>query len=430
MRVFLLTYGTRGELEPFVALGRALREAGHEAVLAGPASFAALAGEHRVPFAALDDGLAAALRDAVTGRRGGPRELTVARTLAAGRPALRRVLDDAWEAARAARPDVVVHHAFPMAGHHLAERLGVPHALLTLDPMYLPTRAFPNPLYPAPARLPGPLNRLTYEVPRLVWRYTAPTVDRWRREVLRLPRRRGRHDPLLRPGGGTALVLNAVSEHVVPPPADWPGTVHTTGYLMPPPPPDWSPPPGLAAFLDAGEPPVCVGFGSAVGRDPAHTGRIVAEAVDLVGVRAVVVTGWGGIRITPDAPPGRLCVVEQAPYAWLLPRTRALVHHGGGSTTAALTAGTPQVVCPFRGDQPSWSQWMHRIGVAPPPVPQSRLTAHRLAAALRRALGDPGLRRRAASLGERIRAEDGPAAAVRALEAAHRGSDDSSLHLR
>ncbi|QFG22944.1 glycosyltransferase [Actinomadura sp. WMMB 499] len=416
MRVLLLTYGVRGEVEPFVALGRALRESGHEAVLAGPAPFAPFAAEHGVEFAALDAGLAAGLRDTVTGGRGVLRRMSLVRTLASGGPALRRVLDDAWDAAREVRPDVVVHHAFPMAGRHLAERLDVPGVLLTLDPMYLPTGEFPNPLYPAPAGLPRRLNRATYELPALAWRVTAPTVGRWRRESLRLPPERGRRGAPRRAAAGARLVLNAVSRHVLPPAADWPPTVRTIGYLRLPPPPGWRPPAALAAFLAAGEPPVCVGFGSAVGRDPGASGRTVAEAVARAGVRAVVVGGAGGIRVGgPGTDERRLCFVDEVPYEWLLPRVSAVVHHGGGTTTPAAASGRPQVLCPFGGDQPSWARRLHRIGVAPAPLPQSRLTAAGLAAALREALGDPGIRRRAAELGRRVRGEDAGAAAVAEL---------------
>ncbi|MEV5826894.1 glycosyltransferase [Spirillospora sp. NPDC052242] len=420
MRVLLLTYGTRGELEPFVALGRALRDAGHEAVLAGPAPFAPFAAAHGVEFAALDAGLAAGLRETMAGGRGVLRRMSLVRTLAAGGPALRRVLDDAWDAARAVRPDVVAHHAFPMAGHHLAERLGVPGALVVLDPMYLPTSAFPNPLYPAPARLPRGLNRATYELPALAWRFTAPTVGRWRREALRLPRERSGRAAARRVGEGARLVLNATSRHVLPPPPDWPPAVRTIGYLRLPPPPGWRPPAALAAFLDAGEPPVCIGFGSAVGRDPAASGRIVADAVARAGVRAVVVGGAGGIRVDdPGTRARRLCFVDEAPYEWLLPRVSAVVHHGGGTTTPAVASGRPQVVCPFGGDQPSWARAMHRIGVAPPPLPQSRLTAAGLAAALREALESREIVRRAADLGRRVRREDAGAAAVAELTELH-----------
>ncbi|MFI7699960.1 glycosyltransferase [Nonomuraea sp. NPDC049480] len=139
----------------------------------------------------------------------------------------------------------------------------------------------------------------------------------------------------------------------------------------------------------------------------------MTEAIRLAGVRAVLVTGWGGVRLD-DVPEGIL-VLDQVPHDWLFPRMAAIVHHGGSGTTgAALAAGRPQVVCPFVADQPFWAARMHAAGVAP--APQRPLTAESLAAAIRLAVTDRALAERAQSLGERVRAEDGITAAVKVLE--------------
>ena len=184
-----------------------------------------------------------------------------------------RVLEDCWTVAtdgRGAGADVVVHNGQVIAGQHVAERLGRPAVLALPIPMYVPTREFPWPGQALPRRLPTALRRATFlgmKGPELMF---GRTVDRWR-YTLGLPRRRGRHDPLRRPDGSPAPVLHAISRHVVPRPADWPAAATVTGYWFLD---DAAPaalPGDLTEFLDAGEPPVFIGFGSMSGPDPAAT---------------------------------------------------------------------------------------------------------------------------------------------------------------
>jgi sterol 3beta-glucosyltransferase len=211
--------------------------------------------------------------------------------------------------------------------------------------------------------------------------------------------------------------LYPVSPRLVPRPADWPATTVTTGawYLD-----DATPPPdGLADFLGAGPAPVTIGFSSMVGRDPAGRSAMVLEAVERAEVRAVLVTGWGGLdpSAIPDRLRDRVQAVPSVPFAWLFPRSAAVVHHGGAGTTAeGLRAGVPSLICPFFGDQPYWGGRVARLGVGPRPIPQRRLTAARLAAALRTMVEDRPMRDRAAALGAEVSAEDGVGEAVRRLE--------------
>ncbi|MBP2473630.1 sterol 3beta-glucosyltransferase [Crossiella equi] len=417
MNVLLLAYGSLGDIQPFVALGAALDRAGHKAVVAAPARFEAFVTGYGLPFAPLSNALVdladtpelRASREGAAGRAG----LAWVDALRSGQDAATSVLEDSWAAA-AFGPDLVVHHPIT-AGHHIAEKLGVPSVLASPQPTYVPTDAFPCGLVTTPSWLPPAFNRFTYTLLGLSGRLLEAPTERWRSRVLGLPRRRNRHNPLLAPDGSHVTVLNAFSRHVFPPAPDWPESVHTTGYWFLPAGQDWTPPAGLAAFLAQGPPPVCVTFGSTVGEDPQRSARLVLEAVRLAGVRAVLVSGWGGL-VADDLPPNTH-LAQHVPFDWLLPQVAAVVHHGGGGTSAAaVAAGRPQVACPFGVDQPLWSATMHRLGVAPPPLPQRVLTAPALAEAIRVAATDPAMARRAARLAELVNAEDGPAEAVRVLE--------------
>jgi UDP:flavonoid glycosyltransferase YjiC (YdhE family) len=177
---------------------------------------------------------------------------------------------------------------------------------------------------------------------------------------------------------------------------------------------EWTPPAELAAFLQAGPPPVCIGFGSMT-FERQELLEIVSEALALSGQRGVLLAGWGGLR-PPELPPN-LIALEWAPLAWLFPRMAAVVHHGGAGTTAeALRAAVPAVVVPFFYDQFLWADRVHALGAGPAPIPRAELTGPRLADAIRVAVTNPGMARRAKTMSEAIRSENGVARAVEAFD--------------
>jgi sterol 3beta-glucosyltransferase len=405
MKILVMTLGTRGDVQPFLGLVLGLRAAGHDAVLVAPHRHAELAAGFAVPFAGVDDGPLRLLDGALI--EGGVRaRLAQARTMPG---TFAPVLADCWTVARNSGAELIVHNGQILAGPHVAEALGIPAVLAVPLPMYLPTRAFPWPGQQLPTWLPGPLNKATYLGMKAPAAMFGGVVDTWREHTLGLPRRRGRHNPLRRPDGRPAPVLHAFSPTLIPPPPDWPATVHTTGFWFTPPSPDPLPEP-VEAFLAAGPPPVYVGFGSMTGPDPDTLTATVIAAARTARVRLVLATGWGGLSAVDTAD---VLVVGAVDHQRLFPRTAAVVHHGGAGTTAtAYAAGRPQVICPFVADQPFWARLAQVGGVAPAPLPQRRLTEAALADALGRAVADAALSANAARLGDRIRAERGVDTAV------------------
>ncbi|GAA1227328.1 glycosyltransferase [Prauserella halophila] len=424
MRVLLFTHGTRGDVQPFVALATGLLAAGHEPVLAAPAAFGPFVERHGVRFAALDDGPnrmldePGRLEPVLTGKGGnGRRVATMLRVMREAKPAMARVLTDMASAADGGA-DLVVHQANSPA-HHIAEYLGVPAVPVGLQPVWAPTRAFPNLMLPM--RVPAVCNRMSYRLTALALRSFAGAIDRWRRDTLGLSRRRCRHDSLRRPDGTPATLLQAFSRHVVPPPADYPSWVHTTGFWFLDAGEDWDPSPELTRFLAAGTPPVFIGFGSMPNTDPAQVGRLVTEAVRRAGVRAILASGGGGLRLEEQADD--VLVVDQVPHDWIFPRVAAVIHAGGAGTTgAAAAAGRPQVGCPFHVEQRFWAQRLHAIGLAPEPVPVRDLDVDALSEAIRRAVTDDARTQRAEEVARQIRAERGLARAVELLESEAAGT--------
>jgi sterol 3beta-glucosyltransferase len=411
-RILLLTSGTRGDVQPFVALARGLRRAGHDVSLCTHERFRGFVEEHGVRYAFMNDDLLR-LADTPEGRaltegRGNP--IAALRTVG---PIFARMLREAQAAA--AGVDLIVHHPKSLAAPSLSEAYEVPAVMALPVPSMTPTRAFALPLL-GDRDLGGPLNRLSYAPLSLQTSAFRGVLDAWRSE-LGLPRARLR-PPHVDALGRPVPTLYPVSPRLVTRPVDWPETTVLTGA--------WflddmaAPSADLAAFLADGPAPVTIGFGSMVGSDPAGRAAMVLEAVERAEVRAVLVAGWGGLdpSAIPDRLRDRVHVVPSAPFAWLFPRSAAVVHHGGAGTTAeGLRAGVPSLICPFFGDQPYWGGRVARLGVGPRPIPQRRLTGSRLASAFRSMLDDRAMRDRAAALGREVAAEDGVGEAVRRLEA-------------
>ncbi|HEY8609888.1 MAG TPA: glycosyltransferase, partial [Roseomonas sp.] len=302
----------------------------------------------------------------------------------------------------------------------VAERLDLPLVQGWLQPI-APTGAFTTPLMP-PLPLRGAPARWTHHaMRRLIWSGMADSIGELRRQLG------------LRPITGRAAWAGldrrpgfcAVSPALIPRPADWPDAIRMTGFLFLDE-PGWQPDPALKAFIEAGEPPLYIGFGSMTGRDPAALSRMLAEAIRRLGRRSLVSLGWGGLDravLTAARDDGLpLHLIEEAPHDRLLPQMAGALHHGGAGTTAAvLRAGLPSAVLPFLGDQPFWADRLHRAGAAPPALSRRRLDTGSLAASLARVLEDPALREAARGLGAAIHAEDGTAAAAQVVSAALEG---------
>lgn len=343
----------------------------------------------------------------------GPRDAL--RTLGIMTSAMRELNAECWAAAQDARPDVVVYHPKCLAGAHIAEALGVPGVLSLPLPFFTPTRAHAVPFFGGASF--GPLgNRASYGLRRMSGAMYGGMINAFRTEI-GLGRIRRLADPLRNPDGSPVHVLYPYSRHVVPIPDDYPPSAHVTGYwLLDHIDDGWEPPTQLVDFLEAGRPPVYIGFGS-MGFGKGADGRrdVILAGLRAHGLRGIVATGWGGIAPARTKSDDVL-FLEGAPHEWLFPRVAAVVHHGGaGSTAAGIRAGRPTLVVPFLGDQPFWGARVHALGIGPAPLP-----ARRFHTGFSDRLGDlvntGSYASRANDLGAAVRAENGLAAGVVALE--------------
>jgi len=407
----VMTAGSRGDVQPYLALAGGLIKQGHDAALFASEDFESFAQRYHVPFyGARVNFDRMAQSDEFKEMRSNPLK-AVKHKKDLVDPMLRSILDDAWSAAQDFQPDVIVYHIKAMAGTHIAEKLGIPVFVSLPVPGLTPTRAFPSPILP---QMPLP-NSLTHKLGLLTTLTYAGIAKAWRAEALKLPpRAKGDSDLVLH--GQPVPVLYPFSEQIVPRPADWDDHIHVTGYWFLDQSSEWQPPADLLAFLNEGQRPVYVGFGSMSSDDQQKTTHIVVEALERSGRRGVVISGWGGIDIS--GLPDTIYAAESIPHDWLFPRVAAVVHHGGaGTTAAALRAGKPNIITPFYGDQPFWGIQVFERGFGTEPIPHKRLTAEKLAGAIQEALSDVAMCGCTEAVGAMIRSEDGVQRAIDIIEA-------------
>ena len=419
MRVGLQSWGTEGDLRPFLGLGRALLDRGHEVRLVFTGvegrDFGDLARRMGVPTTFVDDGYFVAHREELgvktreSFRLGGPRkqfELILRDLLD---PVERSMVAAGREVA--AWADVVAGHFLAYPAPVAAAAEGRPYVGVALQPVFT-SRHYP------PAGVPalGPLNRVTWALANGVMRSALLGRVNRARAACGLPAER-RFVPVEL--GRPRQVIVAVSPGLFPRPRDWPSSLAVTGFLGVAPPADaWVPAPALADFLAQG-PPVFCSFGSMFGLDDRQT----AEAVDVF-VAALAHAGVRGIvqapaRVTAVAPQAaHVHYLERAPHEALFPRCAAIVHHGGaGTTQSVVRAGRGSVVVPHAADQFFWADLLHARGVAARPLKRPALAPRPLAVRIRTVLDDAALPSRAAELAAVLAAERGPTRAAELIEA-------------
>jgi sterol 3beta-glucosyltransferase len=410
MRIVIISLGSRGDIQPYIALGKGLQAAGHIVRMATHENFEFLVSSHGLEFSPMTGNVQEFMETPKM------RELMekgdfFAINSEAAKATKRAAIDWAKDSLMACQgTDLVVTGVGGLfLGLALAEKFNLPLLQAYIFP-FTPTKAFPAILFPKSlAKLGSSVNWLSHHLFRqIMWQGSRKGDELARKQVLGLPIAPffGLYNsPHLR----RFPILYGFSPSIIVPPSDWRNT-HVTGYWFLDEAPDWTPPEGLLDFLLSGSPPVFVGFGSMGNRNPEATANLVLKAIAIAGQRAILQSGWGGL--SKSDLPDTVFIVDSIPHSFIFPHVAAVVHHGGaGTTSAAIRAGVPSIVIPFFGDQPFWGQRIAELGGGTKPIPRKQITAENLAKAIRMAT-DCAMRETAASLGKKIRAEDGIANAV------------------
>lgn len=420
--ITLLTSGTRGDIFPYIALGKGLLEAGYDVRIAAPRGFANLfnnqGGEtpplQFSPFDGNPTDLMIEQGDFTPFTLGTNPIRSIQATrefLRKARPLYRHMLHTAAKACRGS--DLLIHGLPTIWGAHIAEGLGIPAVRANLQPL-APTREFPSALLPFRFSL-GIGNWFSH------WAVTQATWLSWRSEI-----NHARHtdfglapahwlDPSLRADSHQPLTLNGFSEQVVPRPKDWNQKQVITGY--------WrnfgvteipeQQAVRLQNFIDTSRNPIAIGFGS-----PGTRGYLpmLEEALNLVDAQVVLTipAKWHGVVKSKNILP-----VEYVPHDWLYPRVRVAIHHGGaGTTSASLHAGIPTITLPLAIDQFFWGERIQKLGVGLS-IPQRKLNAQNLAQAITEALNNKDMNAKAKAISEVLGKEDGIQTAIKHLTTDH-----------
>jgi len=394
VRILLAAEGTRGDVHPLLALGEACREDGHLVRVCAPDHFRPAAEARGFEFRASGVDVLDTLREhARACIEGGLRLLWAQRGYA--EMLVSDAFDTVCEAAEGA--DLVLGAGVQLGAPTAAELQGVPYRYVAYCPALLPSREHGPAVLPF-QDLPPWANALLWRAVPLLFRPILAHVNRRRRER-GLPPARGPFDYTL----GPLPVVLAADAGLAPPPVGGTFAVDAIGALQGD--DDGPLPEKLEAFLDAGPAPVYVGFGSMPDPHPETTTDVVLEAVERAGCRALLGRGWAGLG--ESGLPEHVMPLSCVSHARLFPRVAAVVHHGGaGTTTTAARAGAPQIVVPHLLDQFYWARRVHALGLGPPGVRRSRLTAEVLGETLAATAANELVRERARALGRSLRAAD------------------------
>lgn len=407
MHITIFVYGTWGDIRPHVVLGMALQQAGHTVqVVASPGYEAWVRARGLGHYPLTTDVNTFAKENAALMDAGIVRQLQTVRTQL--NPIFMQMGLEVLEATR--NSDVLMTVEFGAALLFDVLRVNKLRTILINPAPLNPTREFATAMPPAPNWFPFPqwYNRMSYTLlQRIGWSTLAGARNQLAAKHLGLSRSKFKDFQAML---AATPALTTVSRHVVQRPVDWAEHFQVTGYLFDDD-PDWTPPQDLSDFLAAGEAPVYIGFGSMPDSKPEATTQTIINAVQQTGKRAVLLTGWAGLGA--EAVPENIHILKYAPHSWLFPKMAAVVHHGGAGTTAAgFRAGVPTVIVPHNGDQPYWGRTVKNLGVGTAPIPRKKLTADKLAAAIREATNAPDMRESATALAQKIAAEDGIGEAV------------------
>ena len=304
--------------------------------------------------------------------------------------------------------DVIIANPPSFAHIHCAEKLGIPvHLMFTMP--WSPTQAFPHPLANVQSSNADPnmTNLISYTlVEAMTWQGLGHVINRFREQNLRL-------EPVSLIYAPNLLSRLSIpytycwSPALIPKPKDWGQHISVSGFYFLSLASTFTPGPDLLEFLDAGPAPVYIGFGSIVVDDPNAMTTMIFDAIKKAGVRALVSQGWGGLGKGDMCVPEGVFMLGNIPHDWLFKRVSCVVHHGGAGTTAAgIALGKPTVIVPFFGDQPFWGAMIARAGAGPLPVPFKNLTADVLAVSIMEAL-QPSMQKQAAILAAGITQEKG-----------------------
>ena len=413
MVITILAAGTRGDVQPYIALGIELKKTGHNVRIATFKNFENFVKGYNLEFYPIrGDVSRVALSESTRDARQADNPLKLVLGFNRLKSYVFDLQEDFFDACTGS--DAIVYHPGVPIGYFAAQYLKIPSILATPFPM-TPTMDYPALMFYDTVRLGRGYNFVTHKIfEQVMWLSSSSAVKEfWKKKFGHAP------EDFACPFGKQNTRINptviSCSNYVFPRPNDWSEYVYNTGYWFLDEEVDWNPSSDLLDFMQRGTPPIYVGFGSLGESSQAvQTTELVIEALKRSGQRGILATGWSGMSKV-DSIPEEFFILESAPHSWLFPRMAAVVHHGGAGTTAAgLRAGIPSIIIPHSNDQFAWGRRVYELGAGSKPIPRRKLTAENLADAIK-LVSAKEIRDAAKDLGEKIQSENGAGTAAKII---------------
>jgi sterol 3beta-glucosyltransferase len=408
VNVTLLTIGSHGDVLPCIALTKTLKKHGHKVRIAALEGSKNLIVGNNIEYLHIS-GDAKEVIKLLIGKDVKPLEYFKSLNTLLD-PIEEEFLTDIEQCCE--NTDVVLYSVLGSIVYHAAQAKKVPCIRMLFVPLD-PTGRFPAMTAPILGNF-ALYNKFTYWVGDLLWNdFTKKRLNTWRKNlglnrVNKFPYRTMEN-------GSPVQTLYAFSEFVLQKPKDWGEHIHLTGYWLTDDSQEYVPSEKLKAFLENGEPPIYVGFGSMVGGDFKRLLSMVIKGIEKAGARAVLSSGWGGLSAANL--PESIIQVGYIPHEWLFQRVSMVIHHGGAGTIAAgLSAGKPTIVVPFGGDQPFWGNQIYKIEAGPKPIPIRKFSSDLFAERIMEVKKDERYRRNAEHIMTQINCENGKEKAVKLIE--------------
>lgn len=416
LRITCLTIGSRGDVQPYIALCKGLIADGHKVRIATHHEFGPWVKQYGIDFVPVDGDPAELMRLCVENGMFTPSFIFEVNFKFRGW--LDKLLNSSYEACKGS--DLLIDSPSTMGGIHIAEALGIPYFRAFTMP-WTRTRAYPHAFAVPGHKRGGGYNYMTYMMfDNLFWQITAGQINRWRRKTLGL-----KPTSLEKLQANKVPFLYNFSPSVVVPPLDFSDWIRITGYWFLDEGEQYVPPADLVAFIDKAHEDkaklVYIGFGSITVSDSKVLTQQVVGAVRKAGVRCILSKGWSD-RLSQNKQdpsalevplPSEIFQIKSVPHDWLFRQVDACVHHGGAGTTgASLRAGKPTVIKPFFGDQHFFATRVEDLGVG---IRLEGITVNSLGRAIWNATHEMRMREKARALGEQIRREDGVGTAIKAI---------------
>lgn len=371
MKVVFLTLGTRGDVQPYVALGKALIKSGQEAVVCTGKSFQGFVEQHGVSFYPAEIDFMEILKtpEGKAMFHGGGNLLKMKRFLKEViMPGYQRTMNDFLEASKDA--DLIIYHPKALAATDIAEFRKIPCICMPPVPIIVPISEFPSMAISASKNFGPTWNRLTYKISAFGLASFMKMINQFRREELKLPKRKVTEN-YLDINGKSIPVVYPISASLFQDVTSWKDKVYLPGffYLDNE---EETLDEKIQNFLSKGTKPIVISFSSMPLKEPNGFLEMIKKVVDKTGERVILITGSSGIEVMES---DNIFMVQQISHRLIFPVAKGIIHHGGiGTVAEALRSGRPQLIIPFSVDQPFWAQRLYKQGYALKPIRENELT--------------------------------------------------------